>query len=128
MNKVSNYKDLIVWQKAKKLAIAIFELTENFPKSEIYGLVSQMRRCSVSIPSNIAEGSRRGSKKDYCQFLRIAFGSGAELETQIEILKELSFGKNLNYEKVDSLLEEVMKMLNKLINQFTTNYNLPTTS
>ena len=62
--------------------------------------------------SNIAEGRRRGSKKDFYQFLRIAYGSGAELETQIEIVKELSFGKNLDFVKIDKLLEEVMRMLN----------------
>lgn len=114
MEKIISYKDLIVWQKAKALAIAVYELTEQFPKSEIYGLISQMRRCSVSIPSNIAEGRRRGSKKDFCQFVRIAYGSGAELETQIEIAKELSFGKSLDFQKVDGLLQEVMKMLNTM--------------
>ncbi len=114
MEKLLSYKDLIVWQKAKALAIAVYELTEQFPKSEIYGLTSQMRRCSISIPSNIAEGRRRGSKKDFCQFVRIAYGSGAELETQIEIVKELSLGKNLDFKKVDGLLQEIMKMLNKM--------------
>ncbi len=70
-----------------------------FPKEEVYGLTSQMRRCAVSIPSNIAEGRRRGSKKDYRHFLIIAYGSGAELETQIEIVKRLLFGKNINFVK-----------------------------
>lgn len=97
------------------LVIAVYELTEQFPKSEIYGLISQMRRCTVSIPSNIAEGRRRGSKKDYRQFLVIAYGSGAELETQIEIAKRLPFGKNLDYVKIDRLLLETMKMLNKML-------------
>jgi four helix bundle protein len=73
-----------------------------------------MRRSAISIPSNIAEGRRRGTKKDYRQFLIIAYGSGAELETQIEIAKRLPFGKNIDYDKVDSLLLEVMKMLNKM--------------
>ncbi len=117
MNKViiSTYKDLIVWQKSMDLVVTVYELTEQFPKSEMYGLISQMRRCAVSIPSNIAEGRRRGSKKDYRQFLIFAYSSGAELETQIEIAKRLPFGNNLNYKKVDSLLNEVMKMLNKMI-------------
>lgn len=115
MERINSYKDLIVWQKAKSLAIAVYELTEKYPQSELYGLTSQMRRCAVSIPSNIAEGRRRGSKKDFCQFLRIAYGSGAELETQVEISKALPFGKNLDFSKVDSLLEEVMKMLNSMI-------------
>ena len=89
--------------------------TNKFPREEIYGLTSQMRRSAISIPSNIAEGKRRGTRKDYCQFLVVAYGSGAELETQIEIAKMLSFGKNLNYDTIDKLIEEVMKMLNKLI-------------
>ena len=86
-----------------------------FPKEEIYGLSSQIKRSAVSIPSNIAEGKRRGTRKDYRQFLVIAYGSGAELETQIEIAKMLQFGKSLNYDTIDRSLEEVMKMLNKLI-------------
>lgn len=97
------------------LVVVVYKLTELFPKTEMYGLTSQMRRCTVSIPSNIAEGRRRGSRKDYRRFLIIAFGSGAELETQIEIVKRLPFGENLDYAKVDSLLNEVMKMLNKMI-------------
>lgn len=98
-----------------ELVVTIYELTEKFPKSEIYGLVSQMRRCSVSVPSNIAEGRRRGSKNDFRQFLIIAYSSGAELETQIEISKRLSFGRDLDYVKVDALLNEVMRMLNKML-------------
>jgi len=97
------------------LVIAVYELTNQFPKSELYGLISQMRRCAVSIPSNIAEGRRRGSKKDFRQFLIIVYGSGAELETQIEIVKRLPFGKNLDYSIIDSLLNETMKMLNKML-------------
>ena len=116
MNKlIQTYKDLIVWQRAMDLVEAVYELTKEFPKSETYGLISQMRRCAVSIPSNIAEGRRRGSKKDYRQFLVIAYGSGAELETQIEIAKRLLFSKNLDYAKVDQLLLETMKMLNKML-------------
>ncbi|OGE79379.1 MAG: hypothetical protein A2751_05475 [Candidatus Doudnabacteria bacterium RIFCSPHIGHO2_01_FULL_46_14] len=113
---MKTYKDLIVWQKAMDLIVAVYNITENFPKSEIYGLTSQMRRCSVSIPSNIAEGRRRGSKKDYRQFLIMAYASGAELETQIEITKRLLFGKEFDYAKVDSLLDEVMRILNKITN------------
>ncbi len=110
-----SYKDLIVWQRSMDLVVAVYELTSQFPKSELYGLTSQMRRCAVSIPSNIAEGRRRGSKKDFRQFLIIAYGSGAELETQIEIIKKLPFGKNLDYSKIDKLLNETMRMLNKIL-------------
>ena len=114
---INSYKDLIVWQRSMDLVVEIYKLTNNFPKSEIYGLMSQMRRCSVSIPSNIAEGKGRGkgSKKDYRHFLIIAYGSGTELETQIEIAKRLQFNKDLGFIKVDSLLNEVMRMLNKML-------------
>jgi|SRR3989338_2480067 len=111
---INSYKDLIVWQRAIELVVEIYKLTDKFPKSEIYGLVSQMRRSAVSIPSNIAEGRRRGTKKDYRNFLVIAYGSGAELETQIIISKKLSFGI-MDYNKADSLLDETMKMLNKFL-------------
>lgn len=116
MNKepTQTYKELTVWQKSMDLVVAIYKLTEQFPNSETYGLVSQMRRSAVSIPSNIAEGRRRGSRKEYRQFLIIAYSSGAELETQVEIAKRLSFGKSLDYAKVDSFLDEVMRMLNKI--------------
>lgn len=111
---IQSHKDLIVWQKAMDLVVAIYELTSFFPKEEIYGLVSQMRRSAVSIPSNIAEGRKRGSVRDYRQFLIVALGSAAELETQIDIAKRLPFGKSLKYQQVDQLLLEVLKMLSKM--------------
>ena len=114
---IHTYKDLTVWQKAIELSVEIYELTAQFPSEEKYGLSSQMRRAAVSIPSNIAEGRLRGSKKEYKQFLLIAFGSGGELETQMEIAKRLKKTKDLNYAKVESLLVEIMKMLNKIISQ-----------
>lgn len=97
------------------IVVSIYEITEFLPKSEIYGLTSQMRRSSISIPSNVAEGTLRGTRKDYCNFIFMAFASGGELETQIELLKRLPFGKNLDYLKSEKLLDEVMKMLNVLI-------------
>ncbi|MEK9181384.1 MAG: four helix bundle protein [Patescibacteria group bacterium] len=112
---ISSYKDLTVWKKSMELVVMVYEFTALFPKTELYGLISQMRRCSVSIPSNISEGSRRGSRKDFRQFLLVAYGSGAELETQIEIVRRLPWGKDLNFIKVNALLSEVMKMLNKFI-------------
>ncbi len=118
---LNSYKELIVWQKAIKLVVAIYALTEKFPKEEVYGIISQIRRCSVSIPSNIAEGRNRGTKKDFVQFLRIAYGSGAELETQIEISKQLPKTKNLDYKEVDILLLEIMKMLNTMIKNLNLN-------
>ncbi len=110
----SGYKKLIVWQKSIQLVVYIYEITATLPKTEQYGISSQIQRAAVSIPSNIAEGSRRRSAKEKETFFRIAFGSASEVETQIEILKRLSFSKNLDYSKIDSLLEEILKMLNKL--------------
>jgi four helix bundle protein len=112
---IHSYKDLIVWQKSMDLVCLVYELTEQFPKEEIYGLTSQMRRSAVSIPSNIAEGRRRGSRKDFVQFLRIASGSTAELETQMCIAKRLSKTKHLNFEKAEGLCKEVEKMLSSMI-------------
>lgn len=117
---IKSYKDLVVWQKSMELVLAIYELTEEFPKTEMYGLSSQMRRAAISIPSNIAEGKMRGTRKDYRSFLINSFGSGSELETQIEIAKKLPFGKSLNYEKIDTPLNEIMKMLNSLIRKLET--------
>lgn len=108
-----SFKDLIVWQKSKDLAVAIYRLTEEFPGSELYGLTSQMRRAVISISSNIAESYHRFHRKEKQQFLAIAFGSGSELESQIEIAKVLF--TNLNYKQSEELLSEVMKILNKFL-------------
>jgi len=113
--KLNSYKDLKVWQKSIELVTEIYNLTEKFPRSEVYGLAVQMQRAAVAIPSNIAEGQKRGHSKEFLQFLYISYSSGAELETQIEICKRLPKLKNLEYNKGESLLQEVMKMLNALI-------------
>ena len=112
---MQSYKDLIVWQKSIQLVTELYRVTEKFPKTEIFGLTSQIRRASVSIPANIAEGYARKHKKEYIQFLRIAFGSGAELETFLVISKNLGFIKDDSIIKVNELLDEVMRMLNKLV-------------
>ncbi len=112
---MKTYKDLIVWQKSIQLVTEVYSITQSFPKSEIFGLTSQMRRAAVSIPSNIAEGKLRGTPKYFNQFLAIAYGSGGELETQVIIAKTLPETKTLDYTQVDALLEEVMKMLNKML-------------
>lgn len=110
---LKSYKELIVWQKSIELVKKTYKLTDGFPKNEEYCLSTQMRRAAISIPSNIAEGYSRKNLKEYLQFLRIAFGSGAELETQIVIAKDLY--KNINYDDAESYLEEVLKMLNAII-------------
>ncbi len=109
---LKSYKELTVWQKSMQLVKEVFLVTDKFPKSETYGLVSQMRRSAVSIPSNIAEGYGRKSKKEYAQFYSIAYGSTLELETQLIISKEIHFINIEDFEKINSLLEEVAKMLN----------------
>ena len=110
---VQSFKELIVWQKSILLTKQIYKITQNFPRDELYGLTSQMRRCAVSIPSNIAEGKKRKTKKDFLQFLRIADGSAAELETQLIIAKDIY--NDIDFTVVESLLEECQKMLITII-------------
>ena len=114
---MQTFRDLVVWQKAVQLASYIYALTSQFPPEERYGLASQMQRAAVSIPSNIAEGKLRGSPKEFAHFLRIAFGSGGELETQIEVAKLLPKTKELDFRPVELLLSEIMRMLNVMISK-----------
>jgi len=114
----NSYKGLSVWQKSMELVAEVYKLTEKFPKSEIYGLTSQMQRAAVAIPSNIAEGQKRNHPKEFLQFLYVSYGSGAELETQIEICKRIYNNKNWDYNTAENLLNEVMKMLNVMISSF----------
>lgn len=109
--KINSYKDLIVWQKSVELVKEVYLLTSLFPKSELFGIISQIRRASISIPSNIAEGYGRRSNKEYLQFFAIAYGSALELETQLIISQKLNFAKASSFEKVSILLTEVIKML-----------------
>jgi len=109
------YKELTVWQKAFDLTLGIYRATKKFPREETYGLVMQMRRAAIAIPSNIAEGYCRQHKREYIQFLTIAFASGGELETQLLIAKKLKLLKEAEFQKLNDLLSEVMKMLNVLI-------------
>ena len=111
---VASYEQLIVWQKAMDVVVEIYRVTERFPKYEFYGITSQMRRSAVSIPSNVAEGSRRGTKKDFRNFVLMAYGSGAELETQLKIVLRLGFVQQDECIKSLQLLDEVMRMLNVL--------------
>ncbi|QQG41097.1 MAG: four helix bundle protein [Candidatus Levyibacteriota bacterium] len=108
---MTSYKDLIVWQKSIELVKCIYQLTALFPKEEIYGIISQIRRSSISIPSNIAEGYRRRSHKEYLQFYAIAYGSALELETQLIISKKLHFTVEEKFKNAESLLNEAIKML-----------------
>jgi four helix bundle protein len=107
------FKSLIVWQKSMLLARETYEFTESFPQKERYGLADQMRRAAVSTPSNIAEGNRRSSRKDYAQFLHIAHGSLAELETQLLLARDLY--PNITSDKLLGLAQEISRMLFVLI-------------
>ena len=118
---IKSYKDLTVWERAMEVVSETYKLTEQFPKTEIYGLTSQMRRSAVSIPSNIAEGRRSSSRKEFRQFLTVALGSCYELETQIEIAKMLSFNKEFNYAELNGFLVEVIKMLSRMISNLKSN-------
>jgi four helix bundle protein len=111
---IKSYKDLIVWQKSYELVKQIYELTGNLPQSEVFALQSQMRRSAISIVSNIAEGSSRKTRKDYCQFIHIAYGSTSELETQLFLCRDLY---SLPIDVELALITEVSKMLRVLINK-----------
>ena len=112
------HKDLDVWKESIKLVKEIYTITKDFPSSELYGLTNQMRRCAVSIPSNLAEGSARFSNKDKIRFIEISLGSLAELETQIIISQELKFIKegNQTLEQIKRLNAMYMGLINHLKN------------
>jgi four helix bundle protein len=112
VDKMKSHKDLDVWNEAMKLAKETYLLTSNFPKEELYSLVSQIRRSAVSIPSNIAEGAARNSNKEFTQFLYISLSSLAELETQLLLSKELGFIRDV---KPVENMERIRKMLIGLI-------------
>ena len=108
-----NFMDLKVWQRSFDLVKATYEVTKSFPKTEIYGLSQQLRRASISVPSNIAEGFRRYHNKEYRQFLYISLGSCAELETQIRIAHELGY---VEKEKTDSIITTIGHICGMLTN------------
>lgn len=112
--KTQSFKDLIVWRKSYELVLEIYRLTKGFPRDEAYGLSQQMRRSAVSIPSNIAEGYGRQFNKEYKQFLSIAYGSRCELETQY--LLSIDLGYVVRNKGIESLIEEVGKMLYRMLN------------
>ena len=114
-----SFRELEVWNIAIDLTALIYEFTAGFPKQEIYGLSSQMRRAAVSIPGNIAEGSARGTRKDFRQFVKMAQGSNCELQAQLTISRRLGFGHDEKRDDVDKLSAEVGKMLSGLSQYLT---------
>jgi four helix bundle protein len=112
---MAGYRDLKVWELGVDLALEVYRLTANFPKSEQYGLTSQLRRAAVSIPSNIAEGHARKTQPEFHRYLHIAKGSLAELETQLIIAKELGFADRDNVTMVLRMAENESRMLSGLM-------------
>lgn len=115
--KVRDFRDLKVWILGKEIVLEIYHISSKFPKEELYGLVSQMRRSALSIPSNIAEGFNRTHKKDYKRFLNIALGSCAELETQTEIACELEYLGIGDKEVILNKIDYEARMIRSLINR-----------
>lgn len=115
MTVISSYKELLVWQKAIVLVSKVYAVTKGFPSNEKFGLVSQINRAAVSIPANIAEGWGRQSRKNYIQFIRISRGSLFELETLIIIAKNEHFIQDIYFDEMNSIIDEIGKMLNSMI-------------
>jgi four helix bundle protein len=120
MGTIKSYKELVVWQKAMILVKEVYLVTGKFPKEEIYGLTSQLRRSVVTVVSNIAEGQARNSKGEFKQFLGISKGSLAETETLLLLSKDLDFITSIDYEKITRLTTEVAKLLNGLLKSLKT--------
>ncbi|WP_317042587.1 four helix bundle protein [Bacteroides ndongoniae] len=116
MAEIKTHKDLLVWKKSIDLVEQIYKFTKQFPKEELYGITNQMRRCAVSIPANIAEGSGRKNKAEFIQFLHIALGSASELETHLIISQRLGFLSSNSYDEIMNALNEIIKMICGLIN------------
>ena len=108
------YRDLVVWQQAMNVAVETYRLTSAFPKDEMFGLTSQMRRAAVSIASNIAEGEGRKSRNEFSHFLGIALGSKSELETQIVLSERVNLLKTSETESIKKFLDDIGKMLTAL--------------
>ncbi len=115
MSSINSYRDLLVWQKAMDLVTEVYKLTQAFPSAEIYSLTSQIRRCAVSIPSNIAEGYGRNATGEYKRFLQIAVGSLFELQTQIEISYNLNYVSKDIFDNFFEKTKELDRMLLSLI-------------
>ena len=118
--KIQSHRDLIAYQKAYQLTLDVYQATRQFPASELYGMVSQMRRSAVSIPCNIAEGYERGHRKEYVHFLRIARGSCSELETLLSLSKDIGYLVSQEYEMLNGLQDEAARLLRRLITSLST--------
>jgi four helix bundle protein len=122
LKSTQNFKDLLVWQKGMALVKMMYQITQRFPDGERFGLVAQMRRAAVSIPSNIAEGQARHSTGEFIQFISHAEGSLAELETQLRLSMELGFCQEKAIPETMALMEELRRMLNALRRKLATRH------
>ena len=107
----TSFRELVVWQRAMELARSLYRITQDFPREELPGLTSQLRRAGVSIASNIAEGSGRGTRNDYRSFLRMARGSALEIQTQLLLARDLGFGSSNHIAEAEKLADEISRML-----------------
>jgi len=108
---IQSFRDLTVWQKSIDLTVAVYRITQAFPREEMFGLTSQLRRAAVSIPSNIAEGQGRLNTREFRQFLGVARGSNCELQTQLEIARKLGLGNSQLLNEAENLSHEIGKMI-----------------
>jgi len=115
---IQSYKELEAYKKGIELVKVIYKITKTFPKEEMYGMTSQIRRSAISIPSNIAEGYMRGHR-EYVQFLKVALGSCAELETQLSLSKDLEFCNETDFTMANDLNTEIIKLLKTYISRLT---------
>ena len=122
---IKSYRDLDVWQRSRALVKHVYDLTRLFPREEMYGLTSQIRRASISVPSNIAEGHSRSGTKDYIHFLSISIGSLAELETQVLLAEDLEYVKVLQTEEIIKEIITIQKMLYSLRMRLREKLNTP---
>jgi four helix bundle protein len=118
---MKDFRKLLVWEKAHKLTQDIYGVTSQFPREELYGLTSQIRRASVSISANIAEGCGRDSERELLRFMRIAMGSSSELEYELLLAQDLGFISDEEFNKIQGNLVEVRKMLNAFIQKLKAN-------
>ncbi|WP_309608862.1 four helix bundle protein [Flavobacterium sp.] len=112
---MKTFRDLLIWQKSMVIVTNCYIITSNFPKEELFGLTSQIRRCAISIPSNISEGYGRGTNKDYHRFLKISLGSLFEFQTQIEIAFNLKYISENDFDKIYEESREIERMLSSFI-------------
>jgi four helix bundle protein len=118
---MKDFRDLLVWQKSHSLTLAVYKVSAEFPKSELYGLTSQMRRASASIPANIAEGCGKESDADFCRYIQIAMGSASEVDYHLILARDLGFLAESDYQQLNDQTQEIKRMLIGFIKKLKAN-------